>query len=135
VKSDQARSDVIAFWLERSDEALDSARSELDAGRLAFAVNRAYYACFYALSAVLLADGRKYVKHSGVRAALHHHLIRSGQLEPSWGRLYDRVFESRHRGDYQELVVFEAAHVKELCRQAAEFVTQMRRLLEHTSEA
>ena len=133
--NDQARAEVIAFWLERSDEALDSALSELDAGRLAFAVNRAYYACFYALSAVLLADGRKYVKHSGVRAALHHQLIRSGRLEPSWGRVYDRVYENRHRGDYQELVVFEADHVRELSGQAADFVTQMRQLLAQALEA
>ena len=69
-------------------------------------------------------------KHSGVRAALHRDLIRSGRLDPSWGRIYDRVFENRHRGDYQELVVFEADHVRELCDQAAEFVTQMRRLLD-----
>ena len=127
--SDQARSEVIAFRLERSDEALASAFAELDAGRLAFAVNRAYYACFFALSAVLLAEGRKYVKHSGVRAALHGQLIRSGRLDASWGRIYDRVFENRHRGDYQELVVFEGAHVRGLCEQAGEFVTQMRRLL------
>jgi len=132
--SDQARSEVIAFWLERSDEAVASALAELDAGRQSFAVNRAYYACFYALSAVLLADGRKYAKHSGVRAALHHHLIRSGRLDPSWGRIYDRAFENRQRGDYQELVVFEAAHVREICGQAREFVTQMRRLLERASE-
>lgn len=68
-----------------------------------------------------------------MRAALHRQLIRSGRLDPSWGCIYDRVFESRHRGDYQELVVFEAAHVKELCEQAIEFVTQMRRLLDHDS--
>jgi uncharacterized protein (UPF0332 family) len=133
VTSEQAREEVIAFWLARSDEAVASARAELDAGRRAFAVNRAYYACFYALSAVLLADGRKYVKHSGVRSALHRQLIRSGRLDASWGRFYDRVFENRHRGDYQELVVFEDAHVRELCEQAAGFVTQMRRLLEPAS--
>jgi len=135
VTSDQARSEVIAFWLERSDEAVASALAELDAGRYAFAVNRAYYACFYALSAVLLAEGRKYVKHSGLRAALHRELIRNGRLDPSWGRAYDRVFDNRHRGDYQELVVFEAAHVGELCGQAKAFVAQMRRLLDHDSEA
>ena len=81
--SEQARAEVIAFWLARADEAATSARAELDAGRHAFAVNRACYACFYALSAVLLAEGRKYVKHSGVRAALHRQLIRSERLDPS----------------------------------------------------
>ena len=133
--SDQARAEVIAFWLGRSDEAVASALAELAAGRCAFAVNRAYYACFYALSAVLLAGARKYAKHSGVRAALHRDLIRSGRLDPAWGRVYDRVFENRQRGDYQELVVFDAEHANELCEEAAAFVAQMRRLLLHDDKA
>ena len=133
--SDQARAEVIAFWLGRSDEAIASALAELAAGRCAFAVNRAYYACFYALSAVLLAEGRKYAKHSGVRAALHRDFIRRGRLDSSWGRVYDRVFENRQRGDYQELVVFDAEHANALCEEAIGFVAQMRRLLSHDQEA
>ena len=133
--SDQARAEVIAFWLGRSDEAVASALAELAAGRRAFAVNRAYYACFYSLSAVLLVEGRKYAKHSGVRAALHRDLIRSGRLDSSWGRIYDRVFENRQRGDYQELVVFDVEHANALCEEASGFVAQMRRLLSHDQEA
>ena len=68
---DDARSMVLAYWLDKSAEAIASADAEFAAGRYSFAVNRAYYACFYALSAVLLSDGQKYGKHSGVRAALH----------------------------------------------------------------
>jgi len=34
--------------LEKSVAALESAQSELAAGRYDFAVNRGYYACFYA---------------------------------------------------------------------------------------
>jgi uncharacterized protein (UPF0332 family) len=121
----------MAFSLERSDEAVASARAELVAGRCSFAVNRGYYACFSALSAVLLAGARKYAKHSGVRAAFHRDLIRSGRLDPAWGRVYDRVVENRQLGDYQELVVFDAEHASELCEEAAAFVAQMRRLLLH----
>ena len=133
--NDQARAEVVAFWLGRSDEAVASALAELAAGRRAFAVNRAYYACFYSLSAVLLVEGRKYAKHSGVRAALHRDLIRSGRLDSSWGRIYDRVFENRQRGDYQELVVFDVEHANALCEEASGFVAQMRRLLSHDQEA
>jgi uncharacterized protein (UPF0332 family) len=39
--------------MEKAHEALLSADSEQKANRLAFAVNRGYYACFYALTAVL----------------------------------------------------------------------------------
>ncbi|MCL4555210.1 MAG: HEPN domain-containing protein, partial [Actinobacteria bacterium] len=101
---DDARADVVAYWLDKSAEAMASAQAEYEAGRYTFAVNRAYYGCFYALSAVLLAEDLTFVKHSGVRAALHAHLVRTGRLDARWGRFYDRIFESRQRGDYLELV-------------------------------
>lgn len=132
---EDARSSVVAYWLDKSAEALASADSEYEAGRYAFTVNRAYYACFYALSAVLLSRGTKFVKHSGVRAALHSHLVRTGRLTTEWGRFYDRVYENRQRGDYQELVGFEADQADALRTQARGFVAEMRRLLDQKAQA
>lgn len=68
---DVARRAVAEYWMGRADAALLSAASELAARRFDFAANRAYYASFYAASAVLLVAGRKFVKHSGVRGAVH----------------------------------------------------------------
>jgi len=47
VKS-EVRQEVVRYWMEKAATALDSARSELAADRYDFAVNRGYYACFYA---------------------------------------------------------------------------------------
>ena len=49
-----------------AEEAIASARADIDAGRRRSAINRAYYAAFYAVSAVLLGRGRHFVKHAGV---------------------------------------------------------------------
>ncbi len=132
---EDARATVIAYWLEKSTEAMASAGAEYEAGRYSFAVNRAYYACFYSLSSVLLSEGMKFVKHAGVRAALHRHLVRTGRLDTRWGRFYDRVYENRQRGDYQELAVFEAEQVAELCADARGFLEQMKNLLETGSHS
>jgi len=75
------KAQIVSYWIEKSQEALASARAEEVSHRFVFAVNRAYYACFYAASAVLLLQGEKFVKHSGVRAALHKKLIKTGMLE------------------------------------------------------
>jgi uncharacterized protein (UPF0332 family) len=83
---EQARREVVRYWLAQAADALASARSEAAAGRFNFAVNRAYYACFYAASAVLLSEGRKFVKHSGVRAALHLHLVKTARIDLQPGR-------------------------------------------------
>jgi len=60
MKKAEALQEVIKFWMKKSHEALQSARSEQHAGRLEFAINRAYYACFYAASAVLLREEEKF---------------------------------------------------------------------------
>lgn len=91
--------------------------------------NRAYYACFYSASAVLLQGGHKFVKHAGVRAAVHRHLIKAGKLDSQWGALFDRIFENRQSADYIELHEFEAEQVREVLRDAKAFLKEMQRIV------
>ena len=97
--SDEARKRLIGCWLALADEALDSARSEAQAGSGRFALNRAYYACFYAASALLLRDGVRFTKHAGVRSAVHRDLVNTGRLERDFGETYDRLFAARQEAD------------------------------------
>jgi uncharacterized protein (UPF0332 family) len=126
---DEARRSVVGYWMRKAEAALASARSELAASRYDFAVNRAYYACFYAASAYLLQLGKKFVKHSGVRGAVHQDLVKPGRLSSTWGKAYDQVFESRQSGDYLELFEFDRGQVSELIRLAEGFVEEMHRLI------
>lgn len=123
------KSEVIAYWLEKSNEAIEGAKCDLNDRRYSFAVSRAYYACFYALSAVLLKEDEKFTKHSGVRGALHRSLVKTGRISKDIGRFYDRLFESRQRADYQELVTFEQEQVEMMFSDAVSFVGKMRDLL------
>ena len=116
---DEFRSRAVEQWLNKADDALASAESEL--ARHDFAVNRAYYACFYAASAILLAEGRKFVKHTGVRAALHRNLIKTGRLDAQWGKAYDRAFDLRQGADY-ELSKVQLEDAEELLYLARGFV-------------
>ncbi len=67
----QAREAVVARLLEKADQALESARYVHAAGDIGLAGNRVYYACFYALSAVLLNQRIQFGKHGSVHAAQH----------------------------------------------------------------
>ncbi|MEE9295686.1 MAG: HEPN domain-containing protein [Phycisphaerae bacterium] len=125
---DEAREKLIDYWRLRADEAVASARSELGAGRPRFAINRAYYACFYAASALLLGDGRKFVRHAGVRAALHKHFVKTGRLDRTFGALYDRLFAWRQEADYGELVDFDEAPAAHAVEESRRFVDELKRL-------
>jgi uncharacterized protein (UPF0332 family) len=120
---------LIKYWMEKARESLESAESEYLAGRLSPAVNRVYYACFYAVSAVMQNQGKTFKKHKAVRSALHRDLVKTGLLDVSWGHFYEDVFDSRQRGDYQPIVNFEPEQVKELLDQAKGFVGEMEKLL------
>lgn len=81
--SDHERREIlIQNWVEKAHEALTAAKLLLEAGMLDAAVNRAYYACFYSLSAVLTKERKSFRKHSGVRAWLHKDMVKRTDLTP-----------------------------------------------------
>jgi len=125
VTREEASEKAVRYWLEKARECLASADDEARAGRLAFAVNRCYYAAFYAASGALLARGRRFVKHSGVRAAVHRDLVKPGLLPENSGRLYDRLFHDRQQGDYIEFVSFDSGDVRELVEETARLVRSL----------
>lgn len=124
--------EIIQYWMEKSSNSLDAAHDELKAGRLSFSVNRIYYACFYAVSAVLIKEGLRFKKHSGVRAAFHQHIVKTERVNPNHGRFYDEIFEARQRGDYIELVRFESDLVKDWLSKAEQFVKVIQVLIKST---
>jgi uncharacterized protein (UPF0332 family) len=78
----ELKENVITYWMEKATEALASARSEQYYERRLFAVNRAYYACFYAANAVLLKQAKP--SHEGFtanrRGNLSHSVSHTGSV-------------------------------------------------------
>ena len=94
------------------------------------AINRAYYAAFYAVSAVLLGRGRHFVKHAGVlHRPTSRDLIHPGLLAPEHGKAYDDLFELRLIADYT-VTGIDADQATRSLRQAEALVAEMRRLLD-----
>jgi uncharacterized protein len=121
--------ELIRYWMEKARESMEAAQSEDDSGRYTTAVRNLYYACFYALTAVLLKEGHTFKKHTAVKAALHKNLIKAGIVESKWGKFYNKIFDSRHEGDYQPLRIFDAEEVKMLLDQGTGFIKRMEDLL------
>lgn len=123
------RKTLIQYWMEKARESMESAESDYKALRLSTAVRNMYYACFYALGAVLWKQGKSFKKHSGVRAAIHRELIKPGIIDVAWGEFYDLIFERRHKSDYEPLVSFTPDQVKELLEKSQGFISQIETLL------
>jgi uncharacterized protein (UPF0332 family) len=129
VKRAEAKVEAIRYWWDKALESLEPARRDLAAESFSFAINRTYYALFYAVSALLLEEGRRFEKHSGVRAAFNQHFIKSGRLARKHGDLYNRLFRDRQEGDYVEFTKFDDQYVGEQIKGCEEFLGQIRPLI------
>lgn len=86
--------------LERTATNLQVARELLEKEYYDVSASRAYYAAFYAASALLLNEGMDTSKHSGVIALIHQHFVKNGKLNKEQGRNLNWLFELRSVGDY-----------------------------------
>ena len=113
---------LITYRLERARESLEEANILLERGYGNTFVNRLYYACFYAVSALLLTKGLSSAKHSGIRSLFHQNFVKSGLVKTELGQLYDMLFDNRQKGDYADLVRFDPNEVCDWYEEAQEFV-------------
>jgi uncharacterized protein (UPF0332 family) len=74
-------------------------------------VNRLYYACFYAVSALLIRVGLSSSKHAGVRGLFNRQYVKTGKIPKDLARIYNDLFERRQEGDYIDFVTFKESQV------------------------
>lgn len=65
-------------------------------------VNRLYYACFYAVNALLASQGLSASKHSGVRALFGRHFVKTCLVSREHGVLFNDLFDYRQESDYED---------------------------------
>jgi len=125
---------LVLYRLGRAKESLDEASILLKNGHANTFVNRLYYACFYAVSALLLTKGLSSSKHSGVKVFFHQHFIKTDIVDVEFGKLYDKLFRTRQKGDYADLVRFNINEVKPWLGEAQKFVVAIERLIKKEIE-
>ena len=120
---------LATYRMERALETLREAKLLFDSGLLIGYVNRLYYACFYAVSAFLLLKGFSTSKHSYARSLLHRELVKTHLISRDLGRFYDSLFENRQKGDYTDMMRFDAKKVAPWFDKTAEFIKAISNLL------
>jgi len=118
----EERKTIVALRLESARRSLADARLLLAAGSVRGAVNRAYYAMFYAASALAIAGGQSFTKHSALISFIHREFVKPGILPREHGRALQKAFEDRTEGDYQDLVKQKPEDAAAMIQAAAEFI-------------
>jgi len=116
--------------MSRADETLEDARILARAGRWNACVNRLYYACFYAVSALLVRDGLSSPKHAGVRSLFNRQYVNPGRIPKDIAKIYNDLFERRQEGDYIDFVGFQESQVLPWIPKAEELIGYVGSLIE-----
>lgn len=90
----------ISSNLQRARASIGAAQELFSSGYYDFVASRAYYASFYAATALLLDQELAFRKHSGVISSIHRYFVRTGRLDERYGRNLNWLFELRAVGDY-----------------------------------
>ncbi len=78
--------ETIQYRLEQAEEAYRDAQILAQSGSWNSCVNRLYYSCFYAVSAMLLKDNLSSPKHTGVRGIFNKDYVRTGIISKDQAR-------------------------------------------------
>ena len=108
--------------IERARAALEEANLLIGQRLFAGAVNRVYYAAFYAARALLATRELDSSRHSGVIALFQEHFVRSGLVPADVARALPRAFEKRQTSDYGDFSEPDQDEVLALRDQVVAFV-------------
>jgi uncharacterized protein (UPF0332 family) len=112
--------------IERAGQAIEAAETLMGGGFIDFAASRAYYAAFYAATALLLGEEKTFSKHSGVIAAIHKYFVKTGKLEKQFGKDLNWLFELRGLGDYGVTSHVPEEEAGQAIQVARDFVRQVK---------
>ena len=119
----------IAANLERAEASIRAARELTTGGYYDFAASRAYYAVFYAATALLLSEELDFSRHSGVIAAIHQRFVKTGKLDKRYGKDLNWLFELRGVGDYGATIHVSEQDAEKAIGAAEDFLSAIRSLM------
>lgn len=120
----------VGLYIENAREMLEVAAHNIRDGFYGSAVNRAYYAMFYAANALLVTQGFARGKHSGVIAAFREHFVKPGLIEVEYSRIYGRVMDNRRVSDYEIEIPIEPHVAEQDLSDAQRFVERVEQFLQ-----
>jgi uncharacterized protein (UPF0332 family) len=125
----EERQELVKCRIKKARETFDEVKLHIENELWNTAVNRLYYACYYAVIALLIDKSIKAQTHAGVRQMLGLHFIKSGIISIESGKFYGDIFDMRQTGDYEDYTDFKREDVLDLTEPADNLISEIEKLL------
>ena len=117
---------LIKHNLQKADDSIIQAGALLNIQQHFGAVNRAYYAIFYAALAILLTKDLGSSKHSGVLSLFDREFVKTNDVDRKWSKVFHDAFGLRATADYAKLAEVTVRQAAKSIQDAEEFVSWAR---------
>lgn len=121
---DNRREDLSRYRMNTAEETLDAAQICMDGKHYKDAVNRSYYAAFYAVKAVLALEEKDFKRHKDVVAYFNQHYVAADIFPKEIGRKLARLQQKREKYDYDDFVIVSKEEGEEQILSAQEVIMQ-----------
>jgi uncharacterized protein (UPF0332 family) len=122
--------ELIRYRLEQAQTALEDGKFLLAGKRSSQSiVNRAYYAMFYAVLALLQKIGKVPSKHTGVISLFDIEFVVKGIFPKELSKDFHKAFELRQAFDYRVIEPSAPGKAAEILSRAIHFVAAVRKYL------
>lgn len=119
------RENLIKYRLEQANETIFDVELLVENKRYRSAINRIYYGMFYALLALGTAQKFETSKHAQLIGWFNKNFIHTGFIDSKYGKIINKAFNRRTKGDYDIFVEFEENIVSEMLNEMKDFISEI----------
>jgi uncharacterized protein (UPF0332 family) len=127
--NDLEAEDYVSYRIQRAKNTIAEIEILIQNEFWNTAINRMYYACFYAVSALLIKHNIQTSSHSGCRQKFGQHFVQTGKVSKELARHYTELFEKRQKGDYNDFYDFGKDAVLRLYEPSKLFIIAIEELI------
>ena len=127
--NEEDRKALVSIRLQKAKETISEVHGNIQMKFWRTAANRLYYACYFAVSALLVKNGIMAHTHSGVISQLGLHFVKKGIISKELGRFYKELFYLRQDGDYDDWFDVGEQDVVDLVEPAEKFIAKIEKLI------
>ena len=125
--------DYIKYRITKAKETIKEVQTHINNNFWNTSINRMYYACFYAVSALLAKNRVKVSSHTGVRQKFGEHFVKTGLIDRNLAKHFTELSEKRHKGDYNDFFDYDKETVLRLYPVSQKFVGEIEKILDISS--
>lgn len=118
------------YRLKRCEELIQDAEQLYKSKSYKSGNNRAYYAIFYAMRAIIALDGVDFKKHSGVIQYFQREYVKTGKFPKEYSQIVMEASEIRNASDYDDFYLASKEETGIQIEHAKQFYTAVKAYLD-----